>query len=387
MKLFLKLSLGVVLVVALWLGLTQWIEQAAVFPWPGTHPLAWTIGKGALLALPLVALLYFGLHRPMQLLLQRMDAVVEGQRPPPLPVQGPDEVRQLAVQFNVLAEEVKTAVEERVAVDAVTSELEESNRELRKANAFLSISQWEAGRAQRSAAIGQLAATIAHQIGTPLTALSGHMQLLGEDPQVGMEARKRLRIVEAQIDRASRTIQELLLSTRRPDPALAQVDVNACLDLCVSLLLPEMHRRRVKLVRQLSPDLEMIAADPRQIQDVFCHLIENALDAMPGGGTLTIHSKAVDAALEEKVSGWVAVEIGDTGRGIASEYREQIFKPFFTTKKAVGGMGLGLPIVRETLRSHGGRVTVDSEAGKGARFRLLLPVTEKVAVSRRDFRF
>lgn len=387
MKLFLKLSLGVLLIVGLWLGLTQWIEQAAGPDWWDAHRVAWTLGKGLLLTLSLMALLYFGLHRPMQALLARMDAVLQGQRPAPLPIQGPDEVRQLAEQFNVLAEEVKTAVEERAAVDAVTSELEERNRELSEANAFLSISQWEAGRAQRSAAIGQLAATIAHQIGTPLTALSGHMQLLGEDPQVGLEARKRLRIVEAQIDRASRIIQELLLSTRRPDPALAQVDVNACLDLCVSLLLPEMNRRRVKLVRHLSPDLELIAADPRQIQDVFCHLIENALDAMPGGGTLTIESKAVEAARDDRVPGWVVVEVTDTGRGIATEYRDQIFKPFFTTKKAAGGMGLGLPIVMETLRAHGGRVMVDSETGRGASFRLLLPVPEKVAVARRDFRF
>lgn len=385
MKLFLKLSVGIVLIIGLWLAMTERLEGARAIPFDA-DPLAWMLVKGLLLALPVLLLLYFGLHRPMQALLGEMEAIVRGQSTPPVAVTGEDEVGQLAEQFNVLAEGMKTAAEERLAVSAAAAELKEKNRELVQTNVILSISQWEAGRAQRSAAIGQLAATIAHQIGTPLTALSGHMQLLGEDPQVGEEARKRLAIVDAQIERASKIIQDLLLSTRRPEPTVAPVEVNACLELCVALLLPEMRRRRVRLHRLLTSGLPAVAGDHRQIQDVFCHLIENALDAMPEGGTLTLHTRVMDPARDERVPGWAAVEISDTGWGIAAEYRDKIFKPFFTTKKAAGGMGLGLPIVMETVRAHGGRVSVDSEIGKGTCFRLLLPVFEP-AVASRDFRY
>ncbi|HEX7768021.1 MAG TPA: ATP-binding protein, partial [Nitrospira sp.] len=114
----------------------------------------------------------------------------------------------------------------------------------------------------------------------------------------------------------------------------------------------------------------------QQIHEVFCNLIENAMDAMPEGGTLTVQSQAVEAPPTEKTSHWLAVDIADTGPGIAPEHREQIFQPFFTTKKAGRGTGLGLSIAFDTIRSHGGQVLVESEPGKGTRFRVLLRSSE-----------
>jgi two-component system cell cycle sensor histidine kinase/response regulator CckA len=101
-------------------------------------------------------------------------------------------------------------------------------------------------------------------------------------------------------------------------------------------------------------------------------LIENAMDAMPEGGTLTVQSQEVEGSTTEKTNGWLAVDIADTGSGIAPEHREKIFQPFFSTKKSGQGTGLGLAIAFDTVRSHGGQVLVDSESGKGTRFRVLL---------------
>jgi len=347
--------------------------------------------KGLVVVLAINLFLYFRVHRPVKALLSAVEAGIRGKLLTTVPVRGRDEIGQLGERFNLMVERIRAATEDnsrlfeklqhahdelQVKVEEATAELRQKNRELAKTIELLSTTQREAARAHRLSAIGQLAATVAHQIGTPLTALSGHMQLLEEDPQLGAEARKRLKIVEAQIDRASRIIQDLLIYARKPEPLLSPMDINACLEECVALLRPEIDRRNVILTLLLSQGLQKVKADQQQMQEVFCNLIENALDAMPDGGTLTIRSHGIEARPAEKTSGWLAVDIADTGQGIASEHRAKIFQPFFTTKKAGRGTGLGLSITHETVRSHGGQIVVESEPGKGTRFRVLLPASE-----------
>jgi signal transduction histidine kinase len=201
--------------------------------------------------------------------------------------------------------------------------------------------------------------------------------LLEEDPQLGPEARKRLKIVETQIERQSRIIQDLLIYARKPDPVFLPMNLNACMEECLALLRPEIDRRHVELRLLLDPSLPKADADPQQLHEVFCNLIENAMDAMTAGGTLTVQSQVVEAPPTE-TDGWLAVDVVDTGHGIALENREQIFQPFFTTKKSGRGTGLGLAIAFDTVRSHGGQLLVDSEPGKGTRFRVLLRGSEGV---------
>lgn len=347
--------------------------------------------KGLIMVLAINLFLSFRVHRPVKALLRAVESVTRGDMLTTVPVRGRDEIGQLAERFNLMVQRIRAATEEnsqlyeklrlahdhlQIKVEEATAELRQKNRELARTIELLSTTQREAARAHRLSAIGQLAATVAHQIGTPLTALSGHMQLLEEDPQLGAEARRHLKIVEAQIDRASRIIQDLLVYARKPEPVLSPMDINACLEECVALLRPEIDRRNVILTLLLSQGLQKVKADQQQIQEVICNLIENALDAMPDGGTLTIRSHGIEARPPEKTSGWLAVDIADTGQGIASEHRAQIFQPFFTTKKAGRGTGLGLAITLETVRSHGGQILVESEPGKGTQFRVLLPASE-----------
>jgi signal transduction histidine kinase len=343
--------------------------------------------NGLVIVVAINLFLYFRVHRPVNALLSAVEAVARGKLLTAVPVRGRDEIGQLAERFNLMVERIRAATEEnsqlyeklrlahdslQVKVEDATAELRKKNCELARTNELLSTSQREAARAQRLSAIGQLAATLAHQIGTPLTAVSGHLQLLEEDPQLGPEARKRLKIVETQIERESKIIQDLLIYARKPDPVLLPTDLNASLDECLALLRPEIERRKIAVNLLLHSGLPKAHADAQQIHEVFCNLIENAMDAMPEGGSLTVQSQEIEAKPTEHNDGWLAVDFIDTGHGIAPEHRDQIFQPFFTTKNTGRGTGLGLAIAFDTIRSHGGQLLVDSKPDEGTRFRVLL---------------
>lgn len=352
------------------------------------------IVAGLIMVLAIGLFLYLQVHRPVRSLLSAVDAVAGGDLTAKAAVRSRDEIGKLAQNFNTMVDRLRAANEENrrlyeqlqqshdhleVRVAEATAEIRAKNLELMKINERLSRVQREAARTQRLSAIGQLAATVAHKIGTPLTALSGHIQLLAEEPQLGEESRRRLRTIEEQIERTSKIIQDLLVYARKPEPVIASLDLNRCLEDCLVLVQPEMERRRVRLDASFSPAVEKVQGDAQQLQELFCNLIENALDAMPQGGTLrtrTYRPGPSGCSGSEPVA---AVDITDTGEGIAPEHLSQIFQPFFTTKKVRHGTGLGLTIAHEIIKAHGGRITVDSELGKGTRFQLLLPAVVKEA--------
>jgi signal transduction histidine kinase len=332
--------------------------------------------------------LYFKVHRPVKRLLTAVESVSRGTMTSVVPVEEQDELGELAGTFNDMVKKIREATHDnaqlteslramndslQLKVSEATAEVLQKNRVLAHTNELLSAAQRDAARAQRLSAIGQVAATVAHKIGTPLTALSGHIQLMAEDPTLSTESRKRLETVEAQIERTSKIIQDLLLYARRPEPVRSSLDLNACVAECLALFRPEFERRKISLVTEWSQQVEKIEADVQQLQEVFNNLIENALDAMPAGGTL-VTRVAPHAELEQPDHRtWVKVEFDDTGCGIEAEQMAQIFQPFFTTKKARRGTGLGLAIAVETVRAHGGEIKVDSNPGNGSRFTIVLP--------------
>jgi signal transduction histidine kinase len=304
----------------------------------------------------------------------------------PVPVRGDDELGKLAAQFNDMVARIRTATSENQRlydeledtlqglqrrVDEATAEIRQKNRELARTNELLSTAQREAARAQRLSAIGQLAATVAHKIGTPLTALSGHVQLLQEDTALTTEARRRLTTIESQIDQTSRIIQDLLLYARKPELSIAPVDLHACIEECIALLRPELDRHGVEVVTDFAPGLGKVMSDYQQMQEVVCNLIDNAIDAMPDGGTLTIRTAGIE--LDAGGTRACRITVADTGIGIPAGVRERIFEPFFTTKKSGRGTGLGLAIAAETVRAHGGTIAVASEPAKGAEFSIVIP--------------
>ncbi|HXV67355.1 MAG TPA: ATP-binding protein [Nitrospira sp.] len=332
--------------------------------------------------------LYFKVHRPVKRVLSAIEAVSGGTMTSAVPVEEQDELGELAGTFNDMVKKIRETTEDnaklteslramndnlqRKVIEA-TAEVLEKNRALVRTNELLSAAQRDAARAQRLSAIGQVAATVAHKIGTPLTALFGHIQLMAEDPALSMDSRQRLATVEAQIERTSKTIQDMLLYARRPEPVRSPLDLSACVAECISLFRPEFEYRQVAIVTEWSGRIEKVNADAQQLQEVFNSLIENALDAMPAGGTLAV-KVFPDAVVEQSNHrAWVAVEFHDTGCGMDAKQLAQIFQPFFTTKKAGRGTGLGLAIALESVRAHGGHINVESGPGKGSRFTILLP--------------
>jgi two-component system, NtrC family, sensor kinase len=332
--------------------------------------------------------LYFKVHRPLQRVRIAIEAASGGALTETVPVEDQDELGELTSTFNDMMKKIREKTEDnamlteslramndslQAKVREATAEVLEKNRVLAHTNELLSAAQRDAARAQRLSAIGQVAATVAHKIGTPLTALSGHVQLMAEDPTLGRETRQRLQTVEIQIERTSKIIQDLLMYARKPDPVRSSIDLNACVEECLFLFQPELERRRIALITEWSQGIGKIQADAQQLQEVFHSLIENALDAMSDGGRLVVRVVPHSALDEPDHRTWATVEFIDTGCGMTASQLEQIFQPFFTTKRAGRGTGLGLASALETIRAHGGDIKVLSEPGKGSRFTVVLP--------------
>lgn len=333
--------------------------------------------------------LYFKVHRPVKRLLTAVESVSQGTMTSAVLVEEQDELGELAGTFNEMVKKIREATHDnaqltaslqamndslQLKVSEATDEVLQKNRALAHTNELLSAAQRDAARAQRLSVLGQMAANVAHKIGTPLTALSGHIQLMAEDPTLSTESRQRLVTVEAQIERTSKIIQDLLLYTRKPDPVRSPLDLNACVEECFALFQPEFDRRRIVLATEWNDQIEKVNADAQQLQAVFNSLVENAFDAMPTGGTLFVRVSPHVEPRQSDHRTWVAVELIDTGCGMNAEQLLQIFQPFFTTKRAGRGTGLGLAIAMETVRAHGGHIKVDSSPGKGSRFTIVLPI-------------
>jgi len=156
----------------------------------------------------------------------------------------------------------------------------------------------------------------------------------------------------------------MLDSTRRPRPELEPTDINSLLTQILDATQPTLMARSVELQANILDDLPQVLADPDQLQQVFINLINNSLDAMPGGGTLTVNTKLLGDRVE--------IELSDTGGGITADKLDMIFDPFFSTKHRQG-TGLGLTIVEQIIYEHNGDIQVESEPGRMTRFIISLP--------------
>jgi len=223
-------------------------------------------------------------------------------------------------------------------------------------------------------------AAIAHEIGTPMHSIAGYIHLLLNDARVPDDAKRRLKVIESQLDRISDTLRTMLASTKQPQPQVKPLDLNALVQELVQLTSPGMSHGPIRVHLDLQADLPPVLADGNQLQQVFLNLIANAVDAMPSGGELSI-STAIDGLKTDSVSQpdeadgrHVTVSIRDTGHGIPDEYLGRIFDPFFTTKDVGRGTGIGLAVCSQIIHAHGGRIEVRSETGAGSAFTILLPI-------------
>ncbi len=215
-------------------------------------------------------------------------------------------------------------------------------------------------RADRLAAVGQLAAGMAHEIRNPLASISGSVQLLLEGSQVSEEERRLMGIVVREAKRLNRLLTEFLVFARPAPPKFGLVNVSELLDELSSILQGDERFEKIELRREYAPGCEMFC-DRGQIGQALWNLLVNGAEAMPEGGVLRLGIDQAEALLY----------VEDGGTGIPEEIRNRIFDPFFTTKDH--GSGLGLPTVHSIVEAHKGRLEVGRAAGGGTRFAVWLP--------------
>jgi signal transduction histidine kinase len=271
-----------------------------------------------------------------------------------------DELGDLARGFNAMAEEIQRWNQE------LAQRVDEKTREAREAQDLLL-------RAQKLAAVGQLGAGVAHEVNNPLAGLLGQVQLLLMQEPGDSARRKKLESIEAQAKRIREIVERLRTSEEGDEAALTPVDLRALLDDSLARNAEPLASGGVRVVREYGPPLQVIG-DSRRLTEAFSELVTNARRAMAQGGQLTVGYRTVDGQL-------AAVFFTDTGRGIPAEVRSRIFEPFFTTKQDWNAKGLGLTMVHQVCEAHRGRVTVESEPGKGSTFTVLLPILQERALA------
>ena len=320
-------------------------------------------------------------HRPVERLLGAMGRVRGGDLTAQAPEAARDEIGTITREFNRMLTRLREMTAEREAqnqlleqrVGEATSELAERNVQLEDANLELYRTTRRLTELERLAAAGQLAAQFAHEVGTPLNLISGHVQLLLASDAHDHEAlRARLSTISQQIERIERIVRSMLDRTRPEAGEPVPLDLNALLRRTFDAAAPTLDASRVRLDAALAEDLPHVGGDADRLQQVFINLVNNALDAMPAGGELRVTTSSADGD-DDDDGARVVVEFVDTGTGMSEDVRAHIFDPLYTTKARGRGTGLGLVVVRQVLAEHGGHIEVESEPGRGARFRLIFP--------------
>ena len=247
-------------------------------------------------------------------------------------------------EFSILA----------IAINRMTRELREKQDQL--------------VQSRKMAAIGTLTSGIAHELNNPLNniGLTSEALLHGLEDYTDDQKRKMLNDIFIEVERASGTVRNLLDFTRVERPQMDAIDVGDLVRSSLHLVNNELTLNEVAVESAFPADLPRIRANLRNLQQVFLNLFLNSIHAMPGGGTLRIDARA------DGDGPWVVVDVADTGCGIAPENLSKIFDPFFTTKAEGKGTGLGLSVSYGIVQKMGGKITVESEVGKGTVFHLHL---------------
>ena len=344
----------------------------------------------ALTSLVFLLLLRVQVHRPVALLLQAMRRTEGGDLASQAPLGGSSDIREVVSQYNRMVDRIReaAAIKEQLLQeihrfnDTLQRKVSETTEELRRTHAMLGEARAQAERAEKLAALGELSAVVAHELGNPLNAISGNLQMLEDD--VTIEDRDRhLSVVRAEVKRMIEILHHILESTRVRTER-SPVDLNAVIQDVLAVNIPGFSPRSIELVTDLPQGLAPVAADPQTLHGVIFNLVTNAIQAMPQGGELAICTRhirneesdgtLVVAGTHELEAGAIRLIVRDTGHGIPPEYVPRIFEPFFTTRQTQRGTGLGLAICHRAVSSVGGRLAVQSVVGQGTTFTIDLPL-------------
>jgi len=248
----------------------------------------------------------------------------------------------------------------------IYKQLEKSHRELQLSHQELEQAQYQLIRTEKLAALGQLAAGVAHEINNPLATITIYAHLLMKSLDADDPRREDVQLIISEASRAKEIVQGLLSFAREKKLEVGPTNINEVLEDVLALVANQSIFHNIKIKKSLSPNLSTITADATQLKQVFLNIILNAAEAMGGKGDLIITTTQ-----DRK---YVKIKIQDTGSGIPPEILNKIFTPFFTTKAK--GTGLGLAISYGIIERHSGRIDVESKLDKGSTFIISLPVPE-----------
>jgi signal transduction histidine kinase len=253
---------------------------------------------------------------------------------------------------------------------AYAVELQAEVAERRRAEEELQRTQAQLVQSARMAAVGELAAGVAHELNNPLTPVLGLAELVLKKDLLDDAARKDLSIIADEARRAREIVLNLLDFARQTEPHRQQARVNQTVQDTMALVRSQLESNGIVVEERYDPGLPLLLLDATRLKQVWLNLFVNALQAMPRGGCLAVTT--------ERRDGKVAVRIADTGVGIPPSVLPHIFEPFYTTKPVGQGTGLGLSVSLGIIQDHGGSIEVDSQEGKGSTCTVWLPVGPQV---------
>jgi two-component system NtrC family sensor kinase len=307
--------------------------------------------------------------RPLRELQVATEKLREGELGHQIEVKSEDQIGALAQSFNSMSLQLRGANEQLISWGrSLEDRVEEKTRELRRAHD-------EVLHSETMASVGKMAAVVAHEINNPLSGILTYSKLIKKWVGSGQvanekkeEAEQCLDLISSESKRCGELVKNLLSFSRQSPMNVQATDINRVVEQCLMLVKHNLEIGGIEVHASLAERLPRLQCDPSQIEQVLLAVIVNASDAMPKGGNLWIASRSLDG--EHKVE----ISIRDDGSGIPPEILPKIFEPFVTTKDLNHGTGLGLAVSQGIVERHGGRISVDSEVGKGTTFTITLPV-------------
>jgi two-component system NtrC family sensor kinase len=327
------------------------------------------IAVAAIVAMSIVSILLSGtIVKPIRELLRGTERIGGGHLGYRVRVSSEDEVGQLAASFNRMAGDLQKALD---GYNELTATLEDKVEEKTKE---LQDTQDRLIQSEKLTSLGKMAAGIAHEINNPLTSILINSHLVAESLAGDKDVAESVNLIIDETSRCGEIVRGLLEFSRQNPPDMVVGSLNDVVEKTLVLLRTQFLAARVDVVKNLDSSIPDTVMDANKMEQAFTNLMLNAMEAMPGGGLLTVESR-VSADGD-------AVELGfaDTGCGIPEEALSRIFDPFYTTKGA-GGTGLGLSITYGIIEQHGGRIDVESQVGDGTVFRVFIPLGASGEVS------
>ena len=319
---------------------------------------------GLLLFILLILGLSYGwiIGRPLKLIIQTIDEFQKGQYINRIPIVHRDEWGQISKHFNMMADEIQ---------DVITRNLD-LNRHLedRVREETLNVVQLQKQVAdlKQLTALGHLTANLAHDMGTPLHSIGGLANLLLEREGWPPDVAHKLKLIVQQTQRLDNVIQNVRKATRLPEPHFEVLTIQEILSETLPLVESFMQKNRVEMKVNIDDGIKLLYVDRYRIQTALMNIIQNALEAMPQGGKIIISAQTISH------DGLVAITINDTGTGMPPDMIEKACEPFFSTRQNEGLRGLGLAIVRDIVKTHGGKMEIKSSLDQGTSIILFLPV-------------